>query len=76
MKFLRLLLVHIPDQVFSLALLIGMIYLMYRGAIASWENPPDVKYIVAVLLIGVGLGILRVLTLNVDESKRKDKVED
>ena len=76
MKFLRLLLVHIPDQVFSLALLIGMIYLMYRGAIASWENPPDVKYIVAVLFIGVGFGILRALTESVNESKRKDKMED
>ena len=72
MNFLKKLIVHIPNQVISLSILIGMIYLMFRGAIASWENPPDVKYIVGVLFIGVGLGVLRALTdgkLNVGEDK-------
>ena len=72
MNFLKKLIVHIPDQMASLAMLVGMIYLMFRGAVASWEDPPDVKYIVGVLFIGVGLGVLRALTdgkLNVGEDK-------
>ena len=75
MKFVKQLLVHIPDQMISFATLIGMVYLMYRGIIASWADPPELEYIVVVLLIGVCLGILRVLTIDVDESK-KDKMED
>lgn len=53
-------------------MLIGMIYLICRGAIISWEDPPNLKYVMGVILIGSGLGVLRALTdgkMNVGEDR-------
>jgi hypothetical protein len=52
MKFLRRLMVHIPDQVLTTGLLVGVGYVFIRGCMAVWVEPPSI--VLYLIIIGVG----------------------
>jgi xanthine/uracil permease len=58
MKFVKKLFYNIPDQVFSTFMLAGMGYILYKGIVATINDPPSRKSCLVVICIGVLLGVL------------------
>jgi hypothetical protein len=52
MKFLRRLMVNVPDQVLTTGFLVGVGYIFIRGLMAIWSDPPSI--ILYLIILGVG----------------------
>jgi len=58
MKFVKRLLVNIPDQVLSTVILFGIVYVVYRGIASIIMKPPAVMTCITVIGVGILFGII------------------
>ena len=58
MKYLRRVLVYIPDQVLSTFVIWAGIFVWYRGFKDIIANPPSPQTMLVVIFIGVAFGLL------------------
>lgn len=58
MRYLKLAIMNIPDQILSTFALWGGCFVWYRGFVSIFENPPSRDTLVGVILIGVVLGLM------------------
>lgn len=58
MKFLKLALVHIPEQVISTLVLGGFLFVMYRGVVSMFADPPSTRLILATVGVGIVFGLI------------------
>lgn len=64
MKMLEKLLNHIPEQVLSTSIGVGILFIGYRGIVSIVNDLPDPQYVLIVLMCGIVLGVLSALTSN------------
>ena len=58
MKYLKSVLINVPDQVLSTFLLWGCLFMWYRAIVSIWNDPPSANTVLVVILIGVVLGLI------------------
>jgi hypothetical protein len=74
MKFLRRLMVNIPDQVLTTGLMVGVGYVFIRGIMAVWVDPPSI--ILYLIILGVGAFFGLEATRREDSQSNKPKDND
>lgn len=64
MNFLKTALVAIPEQVVSTLIIWGFLFMVYRGAISVFNDPPSTTVILSVVGLGVVFGLFTSLNTN------------
>lgn len=62
MNFWKRVLISIPDQIASTFVILGGLYVVYRGIMALAENPPEFILVCWPLGLGIAFGLLKAFT--------------